>query len=132
MRLGGGDRRVGRGRNREGTTFRTFACDYGEPNGATTLVMQAFHAIARAHFGQTGATGLHASPCSPPSGWDRCRCSSRGSRRDDLEETADLNELAPLVLAAARDGDEAASAIWRGRRVTTTVEQSWAWCARSA
>jgi N-acetylglucosamine kinase-like BadF-type ATPase len=100
------------GRNRSGTTFRTFACGYGEPNGAETLVAEALHAIARAHFGQSEPTDL------APSFLAALRIDSvpalfEGLARDDLEGATELSELAPLVFEAARAGDDAATAIAR-------------------
>jgi N-acetylglucosamine kinase-like BadF-type ATPase len=98
------------GRYRAGTIFRTFACGYGEPNGAETLVADALNAIARAYFGQSDPTDL-APRFLAALGLLSVPALFEGLARDDLDGLTDLNELAPLVLEVARAGDDAARAI---------------------
>lgn len=97
-------------RNRTGESARTLAVlGYGERGGASDLVDLALHAIARAHHRQTPPTLLterilEAVGCATP------EALFEAISRDGLSVGS---ELAPVVLAAAAEGDRAAAEIAR-------------------
>lgn len=100
------------GRNRAGGTFRTFGLGalWGESNGASGLVLGAFRALGRSHFGSGPPTALEPrilAACGAPSVPALAERLSRG------EAEWPRGTLAPLVLAVSDEGDAAAQAVVR-------------------
>lgn len=110
---------VAAGRNRDGQIFRTMGNGLGEGSGAYTLVHDALDAVARWRNGS-----------APPTLLTERLLAALGDRSVDalferlMRTHASIgSEYAPLVLAAAGDGDPAAIevAAAEGRRLAESV-----------
>ncbi|HEY1738871.1 MAG TPA: BadF/BadG/BcrA/BcrD ATPase family protein, partial [Acidimicrobiia bacterium] len=98
------------GRNRAGATFRTLAITWGEGSGASGMVRDALHAMARAYHAQTLPTRLTDAWCRALGYADAPALFEALSRRD---YRAASPGLCPLITACAREGDEAAVRVVR-------------------
>jgi N-acetylglucosamine kinase-like BadF-type ATPase len=98
------------GRNRDGATARTLAITWGEGSGASGMVRDALHAMARAYHAQTPPTTLTAAWCRELGYADAPALFEALSRHD---YRAASPALCPLVTACAREGDEAAMRVVR-------------------
>jgi N-acetylglucosamine kinase-like BadF-type ATPase len=100
------------GRNRTGRTFRTFGLGalWGEFEGASGLVWEAFRAMGRSYFGSGPATALEPRILATYGAASVPELSERISRG---EANAPNGTLAPLVLAVAAEGDAVAQRIVR-------------------
>src|SRR5262249_4224349 len=110
---------VAAGRNRAGRIFRTMGNGRGEGSGAYTLVQDALDAVARWRNGS-----------APPTLLTERFLAALGDHSGDglferlMRTHATVgSEYAPLVLAAAADGDEAAMTVAaaEGRRLAESV-----------
>jgi N-acetylglucosamine kinase-like BadF-type ATPase len=98
------------GCNRAGTTFRTLAITWGEGCGASGIVRDALHEIARAYHAQSPPTSLTDAWCRELGYSDATALFEALSRRD---RRAASPSLCPLVVACANGGDEAARRVIR-------------------
>ncbi len=95
------------GVNPDGEWFRTMAVGWGEPSGSSTLVREALHAIAAHHHGVAAATSLtdrFLESTGQPDVASMFEAITR--QRSDV-----VGGTAPLVTAAAREGDPIARSI---------------------
>jgi N-acetylglucosamine kinase-like BadF-type ATPase len=102
------------GIGRAGQWFRTMAVGFGEPRGSGTIVTDALHAIAAQHHGsgaKTVLTSRFLAALGHPDVVSMFEAITRGN-------VPGLRPLAPLVTAAADEGDEVAR-----RLVTAVAEQ---------
>ena len=98
------------GRNRDGATVRTLAITWGEGSGASGIVREALHAMARAYHAQTPPTRLTDAWCAELGYADAPALFEALSRHD---YRAASPALCPLVTSCARDGDDAAMRVVR-------------------
>jgi N-acetylglucosamine kinase-like BadF-type ATPase len=99
------------GRNRAGVTFRTLAITWGEGCGASGIVRDALHAMARAYHAQAPPTALTEAWCAEVGFADASALFEALSRHD---RRAASSSLCPLVMQCAREGDHAAIEVVRG------------------
>ncbi|HEU4322130.1 MAG TPA: BadF/BadG/BcrA/BcrD ATPase family protein [Roseiflexaceae bacterium] len=98
------------GRNRAGATFRTFGLGFhwGDHGGAPELVDLATRAIAHAYIGRGPATRLTELFLEAEGARDVPDMAERATRG---ERMLPRGRLAPLVFAAAEEGDRVAQAL---------------------